>query len=351
MRRFLAETKVYVVLLLLVLTTVVWGLVLGSMPVSKDRSPVRVVIARGASASEISGILKEKNLIRSRFVFRLTCRVSGSSGKLRPGLYEFNRSMGAPEIIRRLLQGQTLELWVTVPEGYTAKQIGDLLQEKQLANSQAFVDLAINRGYEFSHYSFVHGHNLEGYLFPDTYLIARDTDAAGIVRAMLDTFQKKVISECGPEVEQVIQRRFGLGRESFSEGLSKVLVLASLVEREAKVPSDRPLIAAVLWNRLDRNMRLEVDATVSYRPGESKENKSRVLYSDLEVDSPYNTYKHEGLPPAPICNPGLASIKAVLAPAQVGYLYYVARPDGSHAFSTTFQEHIKARNSIKNGRQ
>ncbi len=322
-------------------------LLIGSMPVSNDRSPVRVVIARGASAAEIASILKEKNLIRSAFVFRLTCRVSGSSGRLKPGVYEFNKSMNLPMIIAKLVQGETLEQWVTVPEGFTVRQIADLLETKQLADANAFVRLAITRGYEFSKYAFVPGNNLEGYLFPDTYLIARGTDPHGIIEKMLDAFEVKVALPLGTEIESVAKKRFGLGNRAFVEGLKRILILASLVEREAKTPKDRPLVAAVLWNRLARNMRLEVDATVSYFPGESRHNKDKIYYSDLEINSPYNTYKYKGLPPTPICNPGVASIKAVLNPANVDYLYYVARPDGSHVFSRTFEEHVKAKNAIK----
>lgn len=333
--------------LLVVLVALVWMLVIGSMPVSDDRTPVRVVIAKGASAAEIASILGEKSLIRSPFVFRLTCRVGGSSGGLKPGVYEFSKSMSLPMIIAKLVQGETLEQWVTVPEGFTIRQIADLLEAKQLADADAFVRLAITRGYEFSKYAFVYGNNLEGYLFPDTYLVARGTDTHGIIEKMLDAFEMKVASPLGTEIESVARKRFGLGSQAFAEGLNKILTLASLVEREAKMPADRPLVAAVLWNRLAKNMRLEVDATVSYRPGESRHNKGKIYYSDLEIESPYNTYKHTGLPPAPICNPGLASIKAVLDPANVDYLYYVARPDGSHVFSRTFEEHVKAKNAIK----
>jgi UPF0755 protein len=351
MKRVLADTKAYVVLLLSALVAVIWVLVLGSMPVSSDKSPVRVLITQGASAREVASILHEHGLIRSQFVFRLTCRVGGSSGRLKPGVYEMNRAMGVPEIVKRLVEGQTLEQWVTIPEGYTARQIGDLLESKQLAGSDAFVRLAIEQGYEFPRYTFTHGSNLEGYLFPDTYLVSRGTNPRVIVDKMLQTFERKVVSACRSRIESAIRNRPELKGSSFAEGLHKILVLASMVEREARIPRDRPLIAAVLWNRLGRHMRLEVDATVSYRPGESKENKDRILYSDLAASSPYNTYRNGGLPPTPICNPGVAAVEAVLSPAQVDYLFYVAKPDGSHVFSRTFEEHVKAKNAIRNGGQ
>lgn len=350
MKRILASTKGYLVLLISVLAFVTWALLVGSMPVSGDKAPMRVVIAKGTSAAEIASILDERGLIRSPFVFRLTCRVGGSSGNLKPGVYEVAPSMSVPEIIRLLVAGQTLEQWITIPEGFNARQIADLLEGKELASGEAFVRLTITEGYSFPRFPFVYGHSLEGYLFPDTYLVARGTDARGIIEKMLETFESKIVRPCRPDLESVSRSRFGLGDEAFAEGLSRILVMASLVEREARIPKDRPLVAAVLWNRLDKGMRLEVDATVSYRPGVSRGNKDRVLYSDLESGSPYNTYRRAGLPPTPICNPGLESVKAVLNPAKADYLYYVAKKDGSHVFSTTFEQHVRAKNAIRNGK-
>ena len=223
------------------------------------------------------------------------------------------------------------------------RQVADELASKQLADADTFTRLAMGEGYDFTEYRFINGENLEGYLFPDTYLVGREMDPEAIIKKMLDTFGKKVAGPLRPRIVAVNKARFGLGEASFAEGLNRILPMASLVEREAKIAKDRPLIAAVLWNRLSKKMRLEVCATVSYRPGESTNNKSKVYLTDLRVDSPYNTYVHAGLPPAPICNPGLASIKAALYPANSDYLFYVARPDGSHVFSRTFQEHLAAK--------
>ena len=337
-------------MLLAVLTIAVWLMVLGSRPVSNDPSPVRVTIPKGATANEISSILKGQGLIRSSYAFVFTCRMSGTGGKLRPGVYELRRTMPLPEIIKNLVRGESLESWVTFQEGWTARQMADVLEGKQIASGDSFVQLAINGGYEFPEYSFVSGDNLEGYLFPDTYLIAKGTGAHAIVEKMLQTFETKVVAPNKDRIRRVIQGRLGLDASGFEDGLARILTMASMVEREARIPKDRALVAAVLWNRLKKGMRLEVDATVTYKPGESRANKAKVYYSDLRSDSPYNTYRHGGLPPAPICNPGLAAINAVLEPAQVSYLYYVARPDGSHVFSNTFQEHEKARNAIRNGK-
>lgn len=337
------------VVLLVALALVVWALVLGSRPVSNDNSPVRVVIPKGASANEIASILQANSLIRNPLMFSMTCRFSGSSERLKPGVYEFRRTMSLPQIVRRLVLAETVESWVTIPEGFTVRQIADLLEQKNLVNAQAFLGLAMNQGYEFPTYSFVDDQSLEGYLFPDTYLLSKGVGAKSVINKMLQAFQNKVLSARRSEIESEIVTRFG-AHTTFEDGLHRILTLASLVEREAKVPKDRALIAAVLWNRLAKNMRLEVDATVTYEPGVSRGNKSDVYYRDLESDSPYNTYKHFGLPPGPICNPGVASIDAVLKPASVDYVYYVAKPDGSHVFSRTYEEHLKAKNAIKNGK-
>lgn len=350
MKKLILETKSYILLLLCAMVIVVWVLVLGSRPVSNDASPVRIVIPNGSSARKIAEILDDKQLIRSPFVFLLTCRMTGSSSKFKPGVYEFSKTMGVPSVIRKLVQGESLESWITIPEGFTVRQIADLLAAKQLVSKDSFLRIAMDQGEDFSSYPFIMKPSLEGYLFPDTYLIARGTDPEGIIKKMLDTFERKVIIKLGTDIEETINTRFGAGEDNLLQGTQKILILASLVEREAKVDKDRPLIAAVLWNRLNKNMRLEVDATISYTPGESTDNMSRVRYADLNSSSPYNTYRHFGLPPGPICNPGLAAIKAVMNPAQVDYLFYVAKKDGSHEFSRTFEEHKAKKAAIRNGR-
>lgn len=350
LRSVVARTKLYIVLLLAALVVVTWALVLGSWSVSGDRTPVRVVIAQGASARVVTNILHEHHLIRSPLVFLITCAMSGSSQKLKPGVYEFSQSMDTPKIIKSLVEGNTLESWVTIPEGKTLREIADILQAKQLADPSTFLAVTIDSSYGLRETSFVHSDNLEGYLFPDTYLVQRGEGADAIVKMMLDTFGKKVVDANRMEIEQVIQQRFGLGEDGFAAGLNKLLTVASLVEREARVPADRPKIAGVIWNRLAKGMKLEVDATVTYRLGKSRANKAKVYYKDLAVDSRYNTYMYAGLPPAPICNPGIASIKAVLEPAATDAVFYVAKKDGSHVFSKTLEEHDAARQAIKDGK-
>jgi len=346
----LAVVKVYIVVLLSVLVVVVWSLALFSRPVSRDHAPIRVVIPSGASARQIANILYSRGLIRSRLVFLFTCEMNGTADKLRPGVYELRESMSLPRIIDSLVRGDTLESWVTIPEGFNIRQINNLLESRGLTSRDVFAQVALTQGTRFLSYSYLSENSLEGFLFPDTYLIARGSAPDAIITKMLDAFDLKVLKPHRAEIEAVIRKRFGLGPDLFDEGLRRIIILASLVEREAKIPRDRPLIAAVLWNRLAKRMRLEVDATVSYEPGVSTENKPNISLRDLASNSPYNTYRNYGLPPTPICNPGIASVVAVLRPADRNYLFYVAKPDGSHLFSHTFAEHTRKKRAIKEGK-
>jgi len=293
---------------------------------------VVVQIPRDKSAGEIGRILAASGVIRSSFGFRVLARVTGKGTGLKPGAYELSPSMTPLAVIDKIARGEVCARWVTFPEGFTIRQIAERLDAEGLGSALRFWGLA---GYGGAYFrtSFPHpAKSLEGYLFPDTYLLSVGAPEDAIIGEMLDCFGRKVATPLAADIS-----RSGMS-------LHEVVTLASLIEREAKIPKDRPLISAVLHNRLRRNMRLECDATVLYALGR---HKNRVLYKDLDVDSPYNTYLHDGLPPGPVANPGLASIKAALHPASVGYLYYVARPDGSHVFSRTMAEHQRARQIVR----
>jgi UPF0755 protein len=298
-----------------------------AVPVGGSKT-VMVVIPRGASAARIGRILAEQGVIRSPLGFRMQVRITGRASKLKPGAYQLNSDMTPLKIIAIISSGETTARWVTIPEGFTVRQIAKRLASQGLADEDRFLDLALNGGSGFRT-SFRHpGGSLEGYLFPDTYLVPPGGSEENIVAEMLGGFDKKVARGLASDIA------------GSDLGLQQIVTLASLIEREARIPKDRSFVAAVLRNRLRKGMRLQCDATVLYSLGEHKD---RVLYRDLEVDSPYNTYRRAGLPPGPIANPGLDCIEAALHPANVGYLYYVARPDGSHIFSRTFAEHQRAK--------
>jgi UPF0755 protein len=228
---------------------------------------------------------------------------------------------------------------LTIPEGYTLVQIAQSLQSSGVTSEQGFLEAAKSANVPAGGVSFpLPQGSLEGYLFPDTYFLQPDSKPEAAVAKMLANFERKVYV---PLKTEFASSSLSLNPEfaSSSHSFNEVVILASMVEREAKLPRERPLIAGVYINRLRKGMKLDCDATIQYALGH---HKARLLYSDLTVDSPYNTYVHPGLPPGPICNPGLDSVRAALQPLQSDYLYYVARPDGSHAFSRTMSEHRAA---------
>ncbi len=296
---------------------------------------VMVMIPKGSSASQVAEILAEKGIVRSAVGFKLLARVTGQSCCLKPGAYELDPSAGPRAALDKIARGDVSARWITIPEGYTLRQIGERIEAEKSGSADRFVELARNEGRSFDT-SFTHpGDNLEGYLYPDTYLVPIGASEESIIKMMLDAFTSKVADPLADEIS-----RSGMS-------LHDCITLASLVEREARIPKDRRLISAVIHNRLRIGMPLQIDATVLYALGYHKE---RVLYRDYEIDSPYNTYRNPGLPPGPIASPGLESIKAALHPADVRYLYYVARPDGSHIFTHTFDEHKQAQQRARRER-
>lgn len=295
---------------------------------------VTVMIPNGASASGVAEILKEEGVIRSAFGFKLLARLTGKSADLKPGAYDLNPGAGPGDALDQIASGDVSARWITIPEGFTIRQIGDRLEAAKIGSAERFLELARYGGSSFQTKFSSPGGNLEGFLFPDTYLVPNASTEEDVIRLMLDAFDRKV---AGPMTDEIA--RSGMS-------LQQCVTLASLVEREARISKDRPLVSAVIHNRLRKNMRLEIDATVLYALGH---HKGRVLYRDLDVDSPYNTYRNPGLPPGPIASPGLQSIRAAIHPARVSYLYYVARPDGSHIFSQTFEQHQAAIRSVRRG--
>ncbi len=301
----------------------------------KAAPTVLVSVPAGASARGIGEILEKHGLVRHAMGFVLAARLEGVAGKMRAGHYELSPAMPPRQMAVLIALGQTAEDVMVVPEGFTVAQIAHRLAQAHMAREKPFLTLAQTQGQTLRVNGFRPPNaNLEGYLFPDTYRIPRGASERDIISLMLDTFRKRVLTKDGPALAR------------FPGGLPAAVNLASLVEREAEVGRDRPLIAAVLRNRLTQKMRLQCDATVQYA---LPEHRARLLYADLKTPSPYNTYLHAGLPPTPICNPGLPSIEAVLRPAQSDALYYVARPDGSHIFSRTLAEHDRAIAAVRAG--
>jgi UPF0755 protein len=308
-----------------VLLGAVWAL---AMPTGAGQ-PQLVTVALGQSVSDTASLLSDHGLIRSPLVFSLTAYATGKWRRIRAGRYELSRSMSALEILDALCCGQRKAWrWVTIPEGYTLQQIAEEVERREIASAQEFArqaqDLAgLSPGFPLAAVS------PEGYLFPDTYRVDAGASAQAVLAQMLRRFN------------EVVWKGMFRGNPTYDgRSLSDIITLASLVEGEAKKDDERAIVAGVLMNRLRRGIKLECDATVQYALGDGR--KPRLTHEDLLVDSDYNTYLHLGLPPGPICNPGEASIRAAMDPADVPYLYYVARPDGSHVFSRTFADHQAA---------
>lgn len=292
--------------------------------------PVSLSIPSGSSVNRIARTLEENRVIKDRLSFRLLVRMRGMSRELRAGSYEFPAGVTPWQVIDILATGQGEMVRVTLPEGLTDSQVFarltaalphlDSLRLKRLSHGDS---LARRLGIEAP--------NLTGYLFPETYFVSPRISEPEILVLMANRFR-----QVWAGLERV---RPDAGRLDAHENV----ILASIIEKEAVHDSERPVIASVFLNRLQLGRPLESCATVLFVLGK---HKSRLLYRDLEVQSPYNTYLNSGLPPGPICNPGEASLRAALFPAETDYLYFVARGDGSHVFSRSLNEHINAKNRI-----
>ncbi len=317
--------------------------------ISVDNRPVRFEVEPGTPARTIGKNLVAAGLIEDDLLFEAYVRVNGLAARLEAGTFILAPSMTMAEIVEALQQAEAASVTITIPEGWRLEQVVEYLDEagvfagtegalEQYRSQALSGDLT---GLDPARYAFLQdrpaGASLEGYLFPETYEIpAQGTLPADVLSRQLDTFAARVI----PAYEEAVQA----GTTTYD--LHTVLTLASIVEREAVVPEERPDIARVYLNRLAAGMRLEADPTVQYAMGYQEENgqwwKTPVFLEEYSsVISPYNTYLNDGLPPGPIASPGLSSIQAVLTPAQHDYLYFVAVPDGTgrHVFALTFDEH------------
>jgi len=293
-------------------------------------APIRVIVPRGASFATATDSLHGAGLVGSSFFFRVYARFKGADRNIKPGTYLFKRGTPWPEIVAALHGGHGLVNSITIPEGFALAQIVPLLAQT-LGVPVDSVNAAV-RDTALLHRLSVPTPTLEGYLFPDTYAFPDGTDSRDAVLEMVKRFEREWKPEWNAQLAQLSMTRH------------QVMTLASIVEREAKVPAERPVIAAVYLNRLRVGMLLQADPTVQYARGK---HTSRVLLKDLEIDSPYNTYKYPGLPPGPIASPGGASIKASLFPASVPFLYFVAAPDGHHEFRRTLAEHETAVRAVR----
>lgn len=294
-----------------------------------DCNVTTISIDLGDGAKNIAEKLQKSHLIKRDFYFLLYVSVNGSSAGLQAGEYEITPCMSVREIADKIIRGEVIrDISFTIPEGFTSKQIEERLHVLNLAS-----EISNMRAKEFkSRYRFLRDTpdvaNLEGYLFPDTYFVKREARNEEVVTKMLDTFEAKLDQELQNEI-------IGQGRTIY-----EIVTMASLIEKEVRTLEDKKIVSGILWKRISVQMPLQVDATITYI---LDKNTTVLTHEDLKADSPYNTYRYRGLPPGPISNPGLESINAAIYPAENEYWYYLSKPDGETVFSTTLEEHNRAK--------
>jgi peptidoglycan lytic transglycosylase G len=305
------------------------------VPPSNERVWKEIQVSEGMSLKKIAGILQNEGIIRYRGYFELVGRLEGISRRVRVGYYGLNTNMSMWDVLDALRRGKIIEYQVIVPEGYNLYQIGyTLAATPLLSDPNEFIKLVKSK--EYVHSLGIDADTLEGYLFPDTYYLPKGIKLEDIPRKMVQRY-KAVFSD------GYRARAKTLG---FTE--QQIITLASIVEKEAKVASERKLIAAVYYNRLKQGMKLQADPTAVYG---MKAWITKVTAKDLKRNSPYNTYLHKGLPPGPIANPGEGAILATLYPENVDYLFFVAQGDGSHYFSKDYSAHEQAISRYKSNKK
>jgi UPF0755 protein len=290
-----------------------------------DAAEQFVVIESGSGTRSIGQRLIQAGVVRDEATFRAALWRSGRARALQAGEFRFDRPMTPAEVIDKIARGDVFNRRITFPEGLNIQEMARIYEQQGLGKAAAFIEAARDpaaiRGFDPD------ATDLEGYLFPETYAVPRDTTAAKLVSVMVERF-KQLFTD---EMQKAAQ--------SLELSPRSAVTLAALVEKETAQPSERPIVAAVYLNRLKIGMAMQADPTVIYALQRAGRYNGNIRRDDLSFDSPYNTYRYPGLPPGPIASPGLASLQAAVSPANVDYLYFVSRNDGSHVFARTLEEH------------
>lgn len=308
--------RLYVAIAVLLITVVIAGFwwINGTSPAnSNNTTPQTFVIENGQGIRAIAKNLKDEGLIKDQVVFFLLTKQMGLDSKVQAGYFRLSPSMSANEIANALTSGGAEDIWVTIPEGQRAGEIADIL-ERDMPNYNESWDAVLEEN--------------EGYLFPDTYSFPKEATIDSVVTAMRDNFNSKYET---------------LDTSSSDLTQEEIVTLASLIEREARHAEDRPMVSSVIHNRLNEGMKLDIDATLQYILGFSKEQnrwwREGLTNEDKQLDSPYNTYIVIGLPPGPISNPGLASLQAAINPDTTPYFYYITDQNGVNRYAETLEGH------------
>ena len=287
-------------------------------PLEENSATHKVVnIPSGTNAKEIVDVLEKNEIIRkNNYTFRILIKLMKLEDQLKYGEYNLSPSMNMLQILDKLVKGEVITYKITIPEGYTCTQIAEILDKKEVTEKEDFLKL-VKDSEKIT----------EGYLFPDTYEVPKKYGADNMVKVMLSNFN-----------QIAIENKFADRAEEIGFSLDEIIILASIIEKEAKFSEEKSKVSSVFHNRLKKGMKLQSCATIQYILEKPKE---RLDENDLKIDSPYNTYLYKGLPPGPICNPGLDSIIAALEPEEEDYLYFVLGENGRHIFSKTYQEHLR----------
>lgn len=326
-KRLLIFTVLCIGIIGLITTGLYLSYLLKPVDISGKSQDILVQVEPKSSSGQVAKMLENQGVIRNASAFRLYSRYHQLDNQIKAGYYVLNPSMSTPSVLSVLVRGKTASKSFTIPEGYSLQQITKALVAKGFIEEETFKELLTEAkfNYPFLRNSPSGPRRLEGYLFPETYNIRLDSTERDIINVMLAGMDRQLKA-------LDFEKRAG----ALNLNIHQALTIASMIEREARKDEERQIISSVIHNRLKIGMRLQIDATVEYALGGHRE---KIYYKDLEVDSPYNTYKYNGLPPGPIASPGKQSLLAAVTPANTKYIYYVAKPDGSHAFATTYEEH------------
>ena len=333
-RRKMKKSGMLILAVLILIIVLAGGIYYGTAfgAVNLDEE-VTVEIPDGAGAKQIGSLLDDNDVVKHKWSFVSYVKKEGAGEKLQPGTYTFGPGkVSLADVVEAMTSGGANENGnnVTIPEGLTVEQIAETLADAGVVDKQEFLDCAA--AYDTSEYSYIPKGDsyvkLEGFLYPETYNIAKEWGSEQIISMLLAQFDKVFTDDMEARAKEM------------GYSVYDIVTMASLIEREALFDDDRPVIAGVFYNRLDVGMKLQSCATVQYILGEQK---AVLTNSDIAIDNPYNTYLYEGLPPGPIAAPGLSSLEAALYPEETDYMYFVAMPDGHHHFSTTYEEHLAAK--------
>ena len=324
-----AVLGVLLVLAVLVAIFVIYSAATGSEPAPDKRARIEVV--KGDTLSEVAAKLEEAGIIKSAFVFELQAKYEGYGTEIKTGRYTFEPGQDSVEILENLTAGEAVPtITVTIPEGLTIEETASTVAGDSSVSAPEFEKAARRTDYGYAFLENPRVKTTEGYLFPARYDFEKSVDAGQIVDRLLGQY---LLETQGLEIADAKER---LDLEEY-----QIVTVASLIEKEAATPREKPLIASVIYNRMRKGMPLQIDATVQYALERPKANLS---LADLRIDSPYNTYKGKGLPPGPICSPSRESIRAALNPADTKYLYYVLEADGrKHFFTNDYDEFLRAK--------